>query len=74
MPSLVDQYLLYRFYHLEGKWLLAETQVLCRNETIQEDIDACTRRQWMGSESVGLRTFSDGVRHRDDTIHGWLVI
>jgi len=73
MPCLVYENFLCSFYHFERKGLLAEPQVLSRDETVQEDIDACITST-VDNEQANPLTFPYRVRHSDDTVHGWFAV
>jgi len=58
VSCFIDQYFLYSFHHFEGQGL-TETQGFGREETVQEDIDACIM------STMGSRRDSIGKRHEN---------
>ena len=65
VSCFIDQYFLYNFHHFEGQGL-TETQGFGRNETVQEDIDACIM------STMGSGRASIGMRHENPWV--WMKI
>ena len=75
MSCFVDEKFFCIFNHFEREGFFTETQVLGRDESIQEDIDAWhIELNPSMPDGGGERTFSDRRRHRYDTIHRWLSV